>query len=66
VTCDFLQFCHASMEHTIKQRYTVKFCFKLGKFTSETFQLIKQTYGDDALSCTRVFDKKYVKKMERE
>ena len=44
------------MEHTIKQRNAVKFCFKLGKSALETFELIKQTYGDDALSCARVFE----------
>ena len=51
--CDFL-WCHrASMERTVEQRYAVKFCFKLGKSVSETFELIKQAYGDDALSYTR-------------
>jgi hypothetical protein len=44
------------MECTIEQRYAVKFCFKLGKSASETFELIKHAYGDDALSRTRVFE----------
>lgn len=44
------------MERTVEQRYAVKFCFKLGKSASETFELIKQAYGDDALSRTRVFE----------
>ena len=34
----------------------VKFCFKHGKSAPETFELIKQAYGDDALSSTRVFE----------
>ena len=56
MTCDFL-WCHcASMELTVDQRYAVKFCYKLGKSASETFKLIKQAYGDDALSCTGVFE----------
>ena len=42
--CDFLWCCCASMERTIKQHYAVK---------SETSELIKQAYGDDALSRTR-------------
>ena len=42
------------MECTVEQHYAVKFCFKLRKSASETFELIKQTYGDDALSRTRV------------
>ena len=54
--CDCL-WCHrASMEHTVEQRYAVKFCFKLRKSASETFELVKQVYGDDALSRTRVFE----------
>ena len=56
MTCDFLRCRRASMERTVEQRYAVNFCFKLGKSASETFQLIKQAYGDDALSRTRVFE----------
>nr|XP_012151353.1 PREDICTED: putative uncharacterized protein FLJ37770 [Megachile rotundata] len=44
------------MEHTVEQRYAVKFCFKLGKSALETLELIKQPYKDDALSRTRVFE----------
>ena len=56
VTCDFLWCLCASMERTAKQHYTVKFCFELGKSVSETFEPIKQAYGDDTLSCTRGFE----------
>ena len=34
----------------------MKFCFKLGKSASETFELIKQAYGDDVLSRKRVLE----------
>jgi hypothetical protein len=44
------------MECTGEQRYAVKFCFKLRKSVSEIFEFIKQDYGDDALSRTRVFE----------
>jgi hypothetical protein len=33
-----------------------KFCFKTGKTASETFRLIKQAYGDNAVSCTWDFE----------
>jgi hypothetical protein len=33
----------------------IKFCLKTSKSATETLQLIKQTYGDNALSRTRVF-----------
>ena len=55
MTCDFLWFLRASMERTVEQCYAVKFCLKLGKSESEKFELIRQAYGDDALSHTRVF-----------
>ena len=44
------------MERTVEQRYVVKFCFKLGKSASGTFEFIKLAYGDDVLSRTRVFE----------
>ena len=44
------------MERTVEQRYSVKFIFKLGKSASETFELLKQAYGDDDLSRTRDFE----------
>jgi hypothetical protein len=39
----------------MEQDANIKFCFKTGKPAIETFQLIKQAYGNNALSCTRVF-----------
>ena len=56
MTCDFLWCRRTSMESTVEQRYAVMFCFKLGKSTSETSELIKKAYRDDALSRTRVFE----------
>ena len=43
--CDFLE-----------QRCNVKFCVKLGKTFTETFQLLKQAYGDDALGRTQCYE----------
>ncbi|CAK9816610.1 Protein GVQW3 [Anthophora quadrimaculata] len=40
----------------MEQRANIKFCFKLGKTFTETFELIKKVYGDDCLSRTRVFE----------
>jgi hypothetical protein len=34
----------------------IKFCFKTGKTATETFQLIKQYYGNNNLSRTWVFE----------
>jgi hypothetical protein len=38
-----------------EQRENVKFCQKLGKTTSETFQMIKLAYGEEALGHSAVF-----------
>jgi hypothetical protein len=40
----------------LKKKRTIKFCFKTGKTATKTFQLIKQAYGENALSRTRVFE----------
>jgi hypothetical protein len=39
----------------MEQIVNIKFCFRTGKTATETFQLIKQAYGDNAVSCTWVF-----------
>ena len=38
------------------QRANIKFRFKIGKTFTETFQLMKQLYGDDCLSRSRVHE----------
>jgi hypothetical protein len=40
----------------MEQRANIKFCFKTGKTATETFQPIKQAYGDNALSHARDFE----------
>jgi len=38
------------MKDLEEQRVCVKFCFKLGKTFTETFQMLRQAYGEDCLS----------------
>jgi hypothetical protein len=38
-----------------EQRVNVKFCQKLDKSASETFQMIKHAYREEALGCSVVF-----------
>jgi hypothetical protein len=38
-----------------EQQENVKFCQKLGKSASETFQIIKQAYGEETLGRSAVF-----------
>lgn len=44
------------MEGIEEQRVCVKFCFKLGKSSSETFELLQQAFGDNVLSRTTCFE----------
>ena len=39
---------------SIKQRYCIKFCQKLGNNQTETIQKIQQAFGDEALSQTQM------------
>ena len=40
----------AKIQRSLEQRYTIKFCAKLGKSGSETLQLLRTAYGDAVLS----------------
>lgn len=40
----------------VEQRYAIKFCVRLGKTPTETFEMIKGAYLDNSLSRCRVFE----------
>src|SRR5215469_1101978 len=44
------------MKDLEEQRVCVKFCFKLGKTFTETFQMLQQAYGEDCLSRTQCYE----------
>jgi len=39
-----------------EQHICIKFYFKIGKTATETYQLLQQAYGEDAMGRTQVFD----------
>ena len=41
---------------TIEQRSVVKFLMKLGRTATETYNLLKEVYGNEFLSCARIFE----------
>ena len=43
------------MQHSVEQRYAIKFCVKLEKSATETLAIIQKAYGKDALSKAQVF-----------
>jgi len=44
------------MKDLEEQHVCVKFCFKLGKNFTETFQMLQQAYGEDCLSRTQCYE----------
>nr|CAH7720081.1 unnamed protein product [Callosobruchus chinensis] len=44
------------MEKNLEQRYAIKFCVKLGKTATETLGMLKDAYGDAAMSRSTVFE----------
>jgi len=45
-----------TMCESTEQRICIKFRFKIGKTAMETYQLLQQAYGEDAVGHTQVFD----------
>ena len=39
-----------------EQRVCIKFCFKIGKTATETFELLKMAYGNDVMGRTQVYE----------
>ena len=45
-----------TMCESTEQRVCIKFCFKIRKTATETYQLLQQAYSEDAMGHTQVFD----------
>ena len=45
-----------TMCESTEQRICIKFCFNIGKPAIQTYQLLQQAYGKDAMGRTQVFD----------
>ena len=45
-----------TMCESTEQRICIKFCFEIVKTATETYQLLQQAYGEDAMGRTQVFD----------
>jgi hypothetical protein len=43
-------------DRILEQRINIKFCVKLGKNTNNTFALLCQDYGGEAMKKSRVFE----------
>ena len=45
-----------TMCESSEQRICIRFCFKIVKAATETYQLLQQAYGEDAMGRTQAFD----------
>ena len=45
-----------TMCESTEQSICIKFCFKIGKTETETYQLLQQAFSEDAVGRTQVFD----------
>jgi len=52
------------MRESTEQRICIKFCFKIRKTAMETYQLLQQAYGEDAMGRTQVFVSVNLKRVE--
>ena len=53
-----------TMCESTEQRIFIKFCSKIGKTATETYQLLQQAYGEDAMGRTQVFGSVDLKRVE--
>jgi len=64
VACVFIVYCISrlrfsdigGMAEVDEQRVCIKFCVRLGKTGSETFEMLKQAFGDSCMSRSRTFE----------
>ena len=41
---------------TLEERYTIKFCFKLGKNATETYGMLQTAFGASCMNLASVFE----------
>jgi hypothetical protein len=44
------------MDGKIEQRVCIKFCVKLGRFATETLEMLREVFGEHSLSWTEDFE----------
>ena len=43
-------------EDILEERYTIKFCFKLGKNATETYEMLQTAFGSSCMNRASVFE----------
>ena len=44
-------------EDTLEERYAKKFCFKLGKYSTETYGMLQTAFGSSCMNRASVFER---------
>ena len=47
---------HSGREDTLEERYTIKFCFKLGKNATETYRMLQTAFQPSCMNRASVFE----------
>ena len=47
---------HSGREDTVEERYTIKFCFKLGNNATETYGMLQTAFGASCMNRASVFE----------
>ena len=47
---------HSGREDTLKERYTIKFCFRLGKNATEMYGILQTAFGAYSVNQAPVFE----------
>ena len=53
-------------EHTLEERYSIKFCFKLGKNATETYGILQSDFEQSCMNLASVFERHKIFKEGRE
>ena len=53
-------------EDTLEERYAIKFCFKLGKNATDTYEILQTAFGASCMNQARVFEWHKIFKERRE
>ena len=43
-------------EDTLEEQYAIKFCFKLGKYATETYGMLQTAFGSSCMNRASVFE----------
>jgi transposase len=50
------ELCFVFLTAVMEQRANIKFCVKMGKMTTKTYEMLRTVYGDEVLSRSSVYE----------